>query len=295
MEVTNKRPLGFVIVLSVLYAVTIAAFLYALVDGWRYYSLSAVSRIHDPMHTQLKPGGLRGHAYGIIGSAMMLLMLLYSARKRWPFMRKWGSLPRWLDIHIFLGIAGPLFVILHSTFQFNGLVSVSFWSMIAVALSGVLGRFLYLQIPRNIRGAEMTMEEVSGLKEKINAEILQSAGADMNLSTQIKRQVIKESARDNLFNLFLQLAASKLTFRFRRKKITRQVSVQHGIPKSQTRQLITLILQKDFIDRRIRLWTRIHRYFHYWHVFHKPFAIIMFLIMFVHAGIAIWLGYRWIF
>jgi hypothetical protein len=35
--------------------------------------------------------------------------------------------------------------------------------------------------------------------------------------------------------------------------------------------------------------------FHYWHVFHKPFAFIMYIIMLIHIGIALWLGYRWIF
>jgi hypothetical protein len=39
----------------------------------------------------------------------------------------------------------------------------------------------------------------------------------------------------------------------------------------------------------------IHKLFYYWHVFHKPFAIIMYLIMIVHIAISVWLGYTWIF
>jgi hypothetical protein len=31
--------------------------------------------------------------------------------------------------------------------------------------------------------------------------------------------------------------------------------------------------------------------FHYWHAIHKPFTIVLFLMMGVHIGIAIWLGY----
>jgi len=63
-------------------------------------------------------------------------------------------------MHIFFGAVGPLFIILHSTFKYNGIVSVSFCSMILVALSGVLGRYLYVQIPKTIRGTELSRKEV---------------------------------------------------------------------------------------------------------------------------------------
>ncbi len=103
---------------------------------------------------------------GVIGSAMMLVMLLYSARKRLDSWQKWGSIASWLDIHIFFGIFGPLFVILHSTFKVNGLVAISFYSMIAVALSGILGRYLYLQIPRNIRGHELSIQDLEAFNAR---------------------------------------------------------------------------------------------------------------------------------
>jgi hypothetical protein len=37
------------------------------------------------------------------------------------------------------------------------------------------------------------------------------------------------------------------------------------------------------------------RLLHHWHIFHKPFAIIMILIMIVHVIVAVSFGYRWIF
>jgi hypothetical protein len=43
------------------------------------------------------------------------------------------------------------------------------------------------------------------------------------------------------------------------------------------------------------MWNAIHQLFHYWHVIHKPFAIIMYIIMFVHILVAVYVGYTWIF
>ncbi len=296
MNVRQKRSKGFVLILAALYIMAIGTFLYFLISGWGYYSLPSVLRIRHPLYKSLKPGGFLGHGFGIVGTFMMLIMLLYSARKRLAFMHNWGPLPYWLDVHIFLGIAGPLFVILHSTFKLNGLVSVSFWSMIAVALSGIVGRFLYLQIPRNIKGAEMTLEEVNALKEEINLELQRSFQTEKNVKEEMKKYLLPTNNRKYTFvNLFVQFIRISFLLRFRKRRLAYSFSEHFNLPAEQIENLIYLILQKDLLDQRINLWKRIHRYFHYWHVFHKPFAIIMFLILFVHVGIAIWLGYRWIF
>ena len=47
--------------------------------------------------------------------------------------------------------------------------------------------------------------------------------------------------------------------------------------------------------RRLKLFHTVRDIFHYWHVIHKPFAILMLVIMAVHIGVAIALGYRWVF
>ena len=40
------------------------------------------------------------------------------------------------------------------------------------------------------------------------------------------------------------------------------------------------------MHRRILLWDRLHELFHYWHVIHKPFAVVMYLFMVVHIAVA---------
>jgi hypothetical protein len=54
---------------------------------------------------------------------------------------------------------------------------------------------------------------------------------------------------------------------------------------------IALVRQREQLRRRLRSWRQLHELFHYWHVFHKPFAILMYLFAAVHVGVAWMTGY----
>jgi hypothetical protein len=78
-------------------------------------------------------------------------------------MLRLGKLENWLEFHIFLCALGPIMVLFHTAYKFGGIVAVSFWSMVAVFLSGIIGRFIYLQIPRSIEGRELSLNDVKDL------------------------------------------------------------------------------------------------------------------------------------
>ena len=70
---------------------------------------------------------------------MLVLLLIYSVRKRSKLMKGKGALSLWLKFHIFLGVAGPILITFHSSFKLRGIVGISYWSMVIVALSGLVG------------------------------------------------------------------------------------------------------------------------------------------------------------
>jgi len=283
-------------ILIILYITAFSALLYYFWNGRDYYLTSFIDRPHLQAHQTIKPGGIRGHGLGILGTGMMIVMLLYSLRKRYAIFRQLGSIRIWLSFHIFLGITGPLFVILHSAFKLNGIVAISFWSMIAVALSGVLGRYLYIQIPRNITGTELDLKETEENHQKISREVFADQRIDETYIANIETMIIgRIDAAKGSLRVLLSLTLSDIFLPLRLRRAKKRIMRLTGISKKKARILVTNIKKKAILHRQIALWQHINTLFHYWHVIHKPFAIIMYLIMIIHVIITVLLGYKWIF
>jgi hypothetical protein len=161
-----------ILYISILTIVVLFIFSLITYKGFSYYKVGIEERFFHPDHNLLKPSGILGHGFGIAGSLCMILgVSLYMARKRFRNLYRFGVLKHWLEFHIFLCTLGPILVLYHTAFKFGGLVAVSFWSMVAVFLSGVVGRFIYIQIPHTAEGRELSIDEVremtdSGSDEK---------------------------------------------------------------------------------------------------------------------------------
>lgn len=286
------------IVLGILYAVALAAIFLYLRAGWPYYSTPLIERPRHEDFWTLKPGGTLGHMFGTIGSSLMVVMLVYSVRKRARFLRNAGRLRSWLDFHIFCGVIGPLLVILHSSFKVQGLVALSFWSMIAVALSGVLGRYLYLQIPRTRAGDALTLSQV----EEQRRELTRHLHEDLRIPEEALRELddiaqAGASPEAPLPLLLLRLPGSSLALRWRllafRRRLRGRLRDGRDAPRPLLREVTRAVRQKAVLERRLVLWSRLQELFHYWHVIHKPFAIVMYLFMIVHIAVALVTGYGW--
>ena len=68
-----------------------------------------------------------------------------------------------------------------------------------------------------------------------------------------------------------------------------------GIGKSEKDELIRAARSEIVIARRIALLRTSQKLFQWWHIFHLPFAITMFVIMVIHVAVTIIFGYKWIF
>jgi hypothetical protein len=277
-------------ILALLAVAGFATLLYFAVTGASYYLTPITERARHPAYWDRKPGGELGLRFGAAGLAMMTLMHAYSARKRLRPLRGWGPLRNWLSLHILLGVLGPLFVVLHSSFKVGGLVSISFWSMVAVALSGVFGRYLYLQIPRTRAGEELTLAEVERADRELTLRLREEFGADDAFLERLA-QATHPPATPGAVRAILRLLAEDLAFR--RPQLARLARSLPGLTPHVARELTALLQEKARLRRRIALWDALHRVFHYWHVAHKPFAIVMYLFVIVHVTVAALTGYAW--
>ena len=234
--------------------------------GNSYYKLPVSERPFHEYYEVLKPSGFIGHGLGIVGTLLIIIGLFgYMARKRMKIFARFGVLKYWLELHIFLCTLGTVMVLFHTTFKFGGIISVGFWSLVIVWVSGVIGRFLYLEIPRTIEGRELTLAEILDAKNELDRELLE------------KYHINFSEIKDSRFS------------QIRLKLIANQIS------KSDFRQAYQLIRKERMLSRKIKRLEQIRNLFKYWHFAHLPFALIMLIIMSIHVGVALFFGYKWIF
>jgi hypothetical protein len=112
------------------------------------------------------PGSRLGYDLGLIGGCMMLALLLYPLRKHWGRLHNFGSLRAWFMVHLVFGICGPLLVVFHSGFRLHSFnASVAFWCMVLVALSGGMGRYVYLRVYGALTLVQARLWELEGKME----------------------------------------------------------------------------------------------------------------------------------
>lgn len=252
--------------LSIYYLLILIAIGVLTYIGLSYYREPIDTRYFHPMYNYLKPSGLIGHGLGIIGTLLIVVGLFgYMARKRMKIFSRIGVLKYWLEFHIFLCTLGSVFVLFHTSFKFGGIISIGFWSMAIVWTSGVVGRFIYLQIPRTIEGRELSLQEVKNIKEELDLELMNKYQIDFSIIKTSKFSKIK-----------LDLIAKNISGKDL-KKVKR------------------LIKNQKKISKRIERLSRMQNLFKYWHVAHLPFALIMLIIMVIHVGVSLFFGYKWIF
>ncbi len=293
----NAKRDTFTIVLTLLYAVSLTLIGVAFVSGWVYYSAPLAERPHLEMHTLLKPGGLRGHGYGIVGSAMILLLFLYSLRKRQKFGIRWGKTSKWLNVHILFGIVGPLLVTLHTAFKFNGIVSIGYYSMLAVMFSGIFGRYIYIQIPRGAQGAELELGDIKAASDTLEGILKETYGlSDTALAMIASFSETSVAGKNAGVKAMFAIGLNDLKRPFRFWKLKKQIlSDTPDIPPKAIAEAMKLSRRKALLERRLAYLDTFVKLFHYWHVIHKPFAYIMVAVMIIHVTVAVLFGYRWIF
>ena len=290
MKITvHKIFIYFLILIGVLTSVAI------LIRNFDYYILPIEERPFHVRYETLKPSGTETHGYGIVGSMMIIFgVAMYSSRKRVHAFKQVGKIKYFLEFHIFLCLVGPILILYHTTFKFGGLVAVSFWSMTAVVLSGIVGRYVYLQIPKGILGNELSIQELDEKNKELYLRLKNEFGLDETDLQSLDSLARPVNEITSIFNLILFFIKSDFTRRSRVNKIIHHLhskKIEHGLIHSVT----VIVKERIQLLQRIYFMEELKNIFHYWHIVHLPFTIIMFVILLIHVAVALSFGYTWIF
>jgi len=184
-------------------------------------------------------------------------------------------------------------ILFHTAFKFGGIVSISFWSMVVVVASGVIGRYIYLQIPRTIEGRELSLNEVKEMKSNLNVRIKNRFNLDetsynaileyTNLNTQDQNEHVNTRVIHRHNDDKKRINGLKKTLR------------KYRLSKASIKGITRLLKNEVSLNKKLQRLQTMQRLFKYWHIVHLPFALIMLVIMIVHVMITLAFGARWIF
>jgi hypothetical protein len=288
--------------LRALYLLAIVTNLAIFFYGFDYYKLAAMDRPFSPKHHMLRPSGPVGLYLGFMGVALFAGIFLYPLRKHWPWLGQIGSTRHWLDIHVLMGLTAPFIIAFHSTLKFKGIAGMAFWIMFAVSASGVVGRYLYAQIPRKVTTAELSMKELQELQENLSQQLeAQRLLPEADLRALLR---MPDAQRVNRLPIFIALPYMMIldvvrmfgVARLRRRALTFGQSLRTlaGFLPTQNRELekaIHAAAEEAALSKRLLFLSRSQKVFHLWHVVHKPFSYAFAVLALLHIGLQFFLGY----
>ena len=248
------------------------------------------------LENYMTPESGLGYALGITGGVMMLVMLFYSLRKRTKWMREWGAIRHWFRVHMILGIIGPVLILFHCNFQLgsqNG--NIALFSMLLVAASGIIGRYIYGRIHYGVYGSEATLQQLQQDKLIARYELSRLFEISPQLYEKIKKyDDVLQSESPGLMTSFFQLwrlnIQTRQSYRLARRlliKSCQQLAVEEGLKRSKIKELInsgTVYLKAHFMTvRKIAGLTFFERLFSLWHILHVPLFFMLIFTAFVHV------------
>jgi hypothetical protein len=239
-------------------------------------------------HEWYTPGSDFGYYLGLAGGIMMLVLLTYPLRKRIRIFQRFGPLKPWFRFHMFLGIAGPLAIVFHSTFKWDTANAfVAMMSMLLVAGSGVIGRYIYVRLHDGLYGHQLTLDELQGDEGEQSKGIHRTfawAPDVVDLLSAFRSEALAPSTGfGHGFTRFVALPAKSWRMRrtaarhLRAHLTARAVARQWTDEKLQRRerQFKTLIADYCKSVRNAAQYGAYTRIFSWWHILHIPLVYLL--------------------
>lgn len=231
-----------------------------------------------------EPGKGFGQAMGYLGGGLIFLTLGYPIRKHLFRSSSFGSLKTWLDVHIFFGITGTATITLHTAGHMRGIVAVCYFATLMAFTSGVIGRFLYVHLPRKVSGHEQELSEMKSDLESLATE-LERCLAELGVHWEAKEA--KDAGASGLVHDLRGLLAQRRGTRRSLRALRRRLRGIPGVDRLTRLRLEHLASRALRKRLEVRSYSMVRHLFGSWHKFHLPFTYTLFGILALHVTVAI--------
>ncbi len=245
------------------------------------YKLQQNQIIPATMSLSTEPGKAISLYLGWIGFGIMLATNFYIIRKRTKFFGNLGSLNGWLNFHILCGLLGPVFIIFHCDFKVRGLVAISFWSMMISFASGIVGRYFYVNLLEQKKSAQDRADKIWDRFLKLASKFnINNDNPALKKVDFFARVHVGAPANGQMFDPFTAMISS-MSGDFR--LIFGNPRTLPGLPP------ISRVMLREYAlaIRKAELLQPFQQLMGYWHTFHTPFAVFMYVVAVIHIASAL--------
>lgn len=263
--------------------------------GAPYYFAPFAERVRSPWHPWLRPSGYVGQAAGLLSLLIFLSLWLYPLRRRFRWLAFTGTMAKWLEAHVAFALLLPLLAAVHAGWRFTGLIGLGYDAMLAVWLSGIVGRYLYTRIPRGRTGLELGAEDVAKTRRALVEEIAKRA--------RMRVEEVREILGDDpwpceglgVFATLRQLVRDDLERWRTTRALGRVIARRAGgrVGRSTLRRIRKLARREMALMQQARMLGATQRLFRFWHVVHRPFALAALGAVVIHVTVAVAMGATW--
>jgi hypothetical protein len=258
-----------------------------LYSGWHFQS---------ELERYITPQRGLGYALGIAGGSMMLLLFIYTARKRIRWLAFLGPTVSWFRFHMLLGVAGPLCILYHANFSLGATNSnVALISMLTVAGSGIIGRYIYSRIHHGLYGSKATLGDLRAGSDNLHS-VSGSVAFVPELVERLEsaeRRMLAAGPHLPVLGLAKPFAVAALAihsrWRLRRyvngalRAAARNSAAIAGQRRRLRRTALAYVNRRLAATRRLADFQVFERLFSLWHALHIPLIVMLLVAGAVHV------------
>ena len=251
----------------------------------RWFWISAATALGLVLHylsyqsrTVAYGGSIEGLLYGVAGTGLIAALMYLGIRRR-SYASSTGTLQGWVSAHVYLGLLTLLVIPMHAGFRFGlDVHTLAFVLLVVVVFSGVVGLFLYRNIP-----GRLTKYEAGQQADKIDPEMARLL-SDMRALVKDKSDVLVQIYKEEVaalqhrdpkgWSLLLKGQGSDL-LAARSAELAKKVS---AIPPEDqaTFQIISqLLLKKTQLEVNLLRQMQLRNALQAWLYIHVPVSIAM--------------------
>jgi hypothetical protein len=254
---------------------------------WEYYGLDRVHRPEHGLHPWLRSSGRIGLPFGIGASVLFVMNLGYLVRKRlvrWTFL---GALRRWMELHVLTGFLGGGLVLIHSSLApSSALGTLALVSMAVTLCTGIVGRMIYVRVPRSKEGRELEFAQVKEALAGYRAE-LERGG--VRLAWLESGEPAKRKAHAGLVLLFRSLAAGMAEHRREYRRLKETITASETL-RPAAADLLPLAKAYAMHAQWFSRYSDLRALIATWRFFHRWMAVLMLCVVACHIVVAVWFG-----